>query len=285
MSDTSSDINNIYDTGVERLHADSDFYSWKSLITYHLQRLNLWPIVSGALPRPPGPPAAARTAEQIAWDQGATEAKYFLYRHVDAATNTMLYAHDAAPAMWTALMSRFHTRDAASLMRSFRALAGLRHSEASGSLRDFLGAFEHAWSTLLGQTADAASLAAPGSLEASLARLVRSEDAKIEFLVSALPAPTRRMAFSLQVRRGSEMRYADLWRLLSELHVLQEMDDAEEAMAMAERMDCSWCRSRGLESVGHHWRACERLKEFKREEGREGAKERKGRKQRRRGLV
>lgn len=250
-------------------------------MTYHLQRLGLWAIVSGALPRPDGPPAAVRSREQENWDRGAEEAKYFLFRHVDAATNTMLYAHDNTPAMWAALLSRFHHHDAASLMRSFRTIAALRYTEASEeTLPEYLVSFELHWSKLVGQTADATGRA--NSLESTLAAVVRSEDSKIEFLISSLPSATRRMAFSLQLRLGSEMRYADLLRLLMELHVLQEMDDREEALAEAQRLDCSWCRSRSLESIGHHWRACERLREYKREEARELGKERRGRKQRRR---
>lgn len=64
-----------------------------------------------------------------------------------------------------------------------------------------------------------------------------------------------------------------------ELHVLLEMDDREEEAEKEVR--CSWCRSRGLESVGHVWKECERLTEFKMKQRRQ-RRERRERKQRER---
>lgn len=107
---------------------------------------------------------------------------------------------------------------------------------------------------------------APNSLETTMAVLARSEEAKTEILVASLPGWMRRLAGNLKIKSGGEMPYAHLWRLLMELYVLVQMDDREEA----ERQPvCSWCRSRGLESAGHIWTACERLTQFKSDQRRQ----------------
>lgn len=119
MSDSSSDIssiyniNSIYDTAIDRLHADSDFYTWKLMVTNHLKRFQLWDIVSGTTPRRHGPPDAPCTREQEAWDQGALQAECF------------------------------HHHDPDSLLRTFRAISALRYTEAGDeSIADYVGSFE-----------------------------------------------------------------------------------------------------------------------------------------------
>lgn len=89
----------------------------------------------------------------------------------------------------------------------------------------------------------------------------------------------RRMAESLKVKGDGEMPYEHLWRLLTKLQVLLEMDEREEA----EELVCSWCRVRGEDSVGHTSEGCERLWEFKIEQRRK-RRERKERR-RREGLM
>lgn len=282
MSDTSSDVHDVYDIGISSLQDESDFYCWKSTITFHFKQLGFWDIVSGSTPRPA---AYAAEALQEAWDRDAVQAKYVLYRHVSADINEFLYPYDTAPAMWDALMRRFHRRDATSILDTFRVISALRYTESGDeSIPDYLATFERHWSTLVGQTADAdPPVAGPGnSLATTLGSVVRSEESKMEFLIGSLPVTIRRMVLSLQVRHGEEVKYMHLWQLLMRLHVLQESDDREAALAEAQRLDCSWCRSRGMESVGHHWRRCEKLLEFKREEAREEARERREQKQRKR---
>lgn len=282
MSDASSDIHDVYDTGIASLQDESDFYRWKSIITLHFKHLGFWDIVSGSTPRPA---ASAPEASQEVWDHDAVQAKYILCRHVSADINQFLYSYDTAPAMWAALMRRFHRRDAPSILVTFRAICALRYTESGDeSIPDYLATFERHWSTLVGQTADAdPPVAGPGnSLATTLGSVVRSEESKMEFLIGSLPASIRRMVFSLQLRHGEEVKYIHLWQLLMKLHALQESDDREAALARAQRLDCSWCRSRGMESVGHHWKRCEKLLEFKREEAREEARERRAQKQRRR---
>lgn len=287
MSDTSGDAHDLYyDTGIHSLQDEGDFYSWKSIITLHFRRLGFWDIVSGQTPRPD---ESTPEVSQGAWERDAMEAKFILYRHVSVDINEFLYPYDTAPAMWAALMRRFHRQDAPSILLTFRAICALHYTESSDeSIPDYLATFDRHWNTLVGQTADAGPpfVGPRSSLATTLGSVVRSEESKIEFLIGSLPETIRRMAISLQIRHGEEVKYMHIWQLLMRLHGLQESDDREAALALAQRLDCSWCRSRGFESVGHHWKRCDKLREFKRENGRENGKERREQKEmKRRGRV
>lgn len=178
-------------------------------------------------------------------------------------------------------MDRFHRNDAASLLRCHRTIYALHYSEDRGdTIPRHLARFEHHWTELLDRTADADApvVNAPNSLETTMAVLARSEEAKTEILVASLPGWLRRMVGNLKIKCGGEMPYAHLWRMLMELYVLLQKDDREEA----EREPvCSWCKSRGLESVGHIWTVCERLTQFKSEQRRQ-RRERNQRKRRER---
>lgn len=270
MSDTATaGLHDVYDTEIEPLQEDSDFYTWKSQTTSHLCRLGFWAVVSGITSRPVASSSSGTTREQSTWDTTDTHAKHFLYRHIAASLTDFLAPHVTSTAIWNALMDRFHRNDAASLLRCHRTIYALHYSEDRGdTIPRHLALFERHWTELLDRTADADMpvVDAPNSLETTMALLARSEEAKTEILIASLPGWMRRLAGNLKIKSGGEMPYAHLWRLLMELYVLVQMDDREEA----ERQPvCSWCRSRGLESAGHIWSACERLTEFKSDQRRQ----------------
>lgn len=185
MSDTAiAGLHEIYIGETECLQGDSNFYTWKSQITSGLRHLDLWDLVSGSTPRP------IAFLEQPAWDNADWQAKCFLSSHVDDSLTDSLSSHTTSPAMWNALMDRFHRNDATSLLRCHRVILTLRYRENSGvSIPEYLASFERHWTELLDRTADADAPVgeAANSLETTMAVFARSEETKTEILVAYCP--------------------------------------------------------------------------------------------------
>lgn len=269
MSDTSSEA---YDPTMEPLRGSSNFYTWKSVTTFHLNYLKLWGITSGKTPRPASPSSddpANITPEQRAWDASDACARYFLIRHVESALVGVISHFTTAEGMWKQLMSIFLERDATSLLSSHQRVYSLRYTDASEeSFPEYLRSFDAAWNDLRMRTADAELPVAgtPDSLETALSVLARSEESKIESLAASVPMQMWIMIENLRASHDGVLQYMEVYRALLRMHGRIELrkQEREEELAL-QALDCTWCRSRGLESEGHEWKQCGRLKEFKRE--------------------
>lgn len=257
MSDTTTTgLRDLYKPEIECLQGDTNFYTWKSQATSHLRLLNLWDLVSGADPRP------IASAQQAVWDSGDQQAKYFLTRTVDFSLCELFAAATTSVEIWNVLMDRFHRNDAASLLRCHRAILTLRYREGNrATIPAYLALFERHWTNLLDRTADADTPAGVvgNSLETTMAVFARSEEVKTEILVASLPASIRKMAAKLRVMYDGQLSYVHLLKLLRKLQIVLE---EEEAAAV----ECTWCKKWGMESVGHKYRECKKLMEYKAEQ-------------------
>lgn len=258
MSDTSED----QDTDIKPLKDERDFYLWKSMIKLHLVSLELWSITSGATPRPTSD-VSPPTPAQEAWDRSSLLARCFLGRHLSESIIRHYYFYATAPEVWTALMVRYHRNDTASLLASFTAVSSLRYTDTSTeSFGDYLDCFGQRWDDLRYRTDDA-DPPTPGeeaSLETALHVVATSDESKREFLVASLPAAMGVFVVELQGRLGGDLDYFRLERELVGYYGRMELGKGKQE---AQGGECTWCRARGLESGGHGWRACARLREFK----------------------
>lgn len=259
---------------IERLHGESDFYVWKSLVTSHLKKYGLWNVISGATPRPATP-----TPEQESWDSASLDGIAFLYRYIDRAIHRTLPPPETGPGVWAALMRRYHQRDGYVLVDAFKAVSSLRYSETGDeTFPAYLDSFQRAWGDLENRTADATT-PTPGSgnsLETALHVVAVSEDAKIEFLIGSLPHSMWIIAIDVR-NENKTMTFMDLRDLLLRLHASRERK-AAQALEEVQKRECSWCRSRGFDSAGHRSGECVKLQEFKLE--RSAGKKNKKRRQR-----
>lgn len=112
------------------------------------------------------------------------------------------------------------------------------------------------------QTSDAVPpvVGSENSLETVLKVVVKSENAKMEFLINSLPRSLRERVQNFRLARSAELKYMDVYHHLMNIHDRQEAREKEEERL---QKDCTWCRSRGFESAGHVWNHCGRLREFK----------------------
>lgn len=270
MSDTSSEA---YDPVMEPLVGISNFYNWKFTITLQLNVLKLNGIVQGKIPRPPSPttPASAsspsdETPEQTEWDNSSIRALCFIHDRVSPTVVDIIGTFATAPDAWKYLMDSFHKRDPTSLLQSLNTISNLRLGNAD-SIHEFLTTFSEAWSDLRMRTGDAppAVEGTQNSLETVLAGLARSEQSKIEFLLDSLPSELWNIRFSLRNRYGADLRFSHVYNSLTDVHHNREQakEIARRAEAAEAATDCTWCRSRGYESVGHVWKECGRLRQFK----------------------
>lgn len=143
-SDTSNDFAEVFRARIDRLHGESDFYTWKCLVTSHLKRHDLWDVISGATPRPASAlaSAAVSTPEQELWDSTSRIGIEFLYQYVDATIHSTFELNHPGPAMWAALMRRYYERDAATLLNAFNIVSSLRYTESSAeSIPEYLASF------------------------------------------------------------------------------------------------------------------------------------------------
>lgn len=283
MSDTSSEI---YNPTIEALRDESNFYRWKSDITFHLKVLGLTDIVRGAVPRPPTPapssPASApsnKTPEQMAWESSSARALCFIFSHVAPNLQSYILIFKTAPEAWESLMVLYHRPDPASLLRSLNTVSNLRLSEGQ-PIPEHLAAFEDAWFDLKMRSGDAPPAVAGTvkSLETVLAELAGSEQCKAEYLIESLTEDLWLLAFNMRQKYGAELRYVQVYGRLMQLHAMRERqkdiarEQEEQEVQAVEEEDCTWCRSRGFESAGHGWKACGRLRQFKRRGASSGAR-------------
>lgn len=269
-------------TGIQLLQGDSNFYGWKEAVKNHLKRHDLWEITSGATPRPPGPESDAATATeaQKSWDGGSLIAKCVIRNLLSQEVSRYMYFHETGPAMWTALMERFHRHEPRDLLQSFNAVCSLRYiDDSEESFLDYLDTFHKHWDDLR-YRCDDADPPAPGignSLETTLKVLANSDQSKSEFLIASLPESMMLAVYGLQAASERNLEYRSVYRWLVGYHArmenlkkeiaLEEQIALEEEIALqeAQRVDCIWCRSRGFESEGHEWKWCTLLREFKRQ--------------------
>lgn len=263
MSDTSSEP---YDPSMEALRDESNFYRWKSRITRHLQFLKLFKIVQGTVPRPVSSPSASSssddTAEQVQWDLSSAHAWHFIYSRVAPNIQATISSTCTAPEGWEMLMQRYHRRDTGSLLRSLGAVTNLRLYEGE-SISEHVDAFRHAWFDLMMRTIDAPPVVegVPTSLETSLKVMAGSQLCQSQVLIDSLPVDMIVLGWDLQEHHGAELCSWHVNRKLMDLHERREHVKAVEAQKAAEE-DCTWCRSRGLESGGHSWKDCRGLRKF-----------------------
>lgn len=167
-------------------------------------------------------------------------------------------------------MKRYHQHDARALLKSFNDISSLRFTDTSTeSFSDYLITFDHHWSDLCFRTddADRPKDGVPDSLEIALRVLANSDEFKREFLIASIPQSMWLFVVNLKARAGSDLNYARLRSELMWYHTsLQQCEEEErKEEEEVEQLDCTWCRSRGLDSVGHEWKKCARLRQFKRQ--------------------
>lgn len=136
---------------------------------------------------------------------------------------------DGSPAMWNALMERFHLHEPHDLLKSFHAVCSLRYSDDSTeSFRDYLAIFEKHWDDLRYRCEDADPPAAGtwNSLETSLKVLANSDQSKWEFLIASLPLSMLSVVCNLQLEAGGEMNYTHLYGAVVRFHA--HMEDRKE---------------------------------------------------------
>lgn len=90
-----------------------------------------------------------------------------------------------------------------------------------------------------------------------------SSEAKAAFLIMSLPESLRGVIENLRIIHDGELEYHDVHHRLLDVHDARERQRKSDEAAKAKEMDCTWCRSRGLESGGHTWKRCYRLRQFK----------------------
>lgn len=267
MSDSSESEN---DTGIERLKGDSNFYVWKAFVKNKLVSYNYWNITSGATPRPDfheSEPSATTMEAQMVWEIWSANAICYICNLLSPEINHSFSLYETAPAMWKALMARFHRHEPHDLLKSFNAICALEYSDDStDSFGDYLWSFEEHWDDLRYRCDDAdPPVAGTGnSLESSLKVLANSDQSKKEFLIASLPESMFPFLCNLQVKYGNEMGYIDLYTALVRYHALVEHRKVQIALEEAQSVDCTWCRSRGFECEGHEWKECTLLRQFKR---------------------
>lgn len=219
-----------YNSGVEPLNGNSNFYAWKAVVRLHLESLDLWNITCGSRPRPtsPAPDALLPTPTLIqkAWDRDSLLARCFLERHMSEEINRQMSVYETAPAMWQALMKSYLQRNSHSLLRSFNALNSLRYSDTSPeSFSDYLASFEQHWNDLYFRTGDADPPTAGGgnSLETGLRIIATSDESKRDFLIASLPTLMQIFIADLMSPDGSALTYNHLYRYLKDFYQMREL--------------------------------------------------------------
>lgn len=226
-----------YQSGMESLHGNSNFYAWKAVVRLHLESLDLWNITCGSRPRPTSPspdtPLPTPTLAQKAWDRDSLLARCFLERHMSEEINRQMSVYETAPAMWQALMKSYLQRNAHSLLRSFNALNSLRYSDTSPEpFAEYLASFERHWNDLYFRTGDAdpPTVGAGNSLETGLRVIATSDESKRELLIASLPTSMQTFVADLMSRHGSEVTYNHLYRYLIDFHQMRELHIEESAV-------------------------------------------------------
>lgn len=242
------------------------------MVQRHLVHVDLWKIMSGAIPRPSALESdhLMPTPAQAAWDRSSLLAHVFVDRHITLEVQRYHQHHKTPQALWKALMEHYHQHDARALLKSFNDISSLRYSDPSTeSFSDYLISFDHHWNDLCFRTddADPPKEGVADSLETALKVLANSDESKREFVLASIPPSMMLFVINLKYRVGGELNYA---RLRSELRgydaLLKQYEEEQlEEREELEELDCTWCRSRGLESVGHEWKKCARLRQFKRQ--------------------
>lgn len=281
-SDSDSDSD---DAGkwIEELRGETNFYNWKWDVTLCLQGMRLWEIVSGKTPRPTvaepeedptsTESASALKAAQRTWGKLDLKARFFLHARVVSGLQVDLRQYRTAAEMWSSLIRRFHRQDAVALQRSLDAICHLRYIDtADNSIKEHLVAFQDHWGVLQGCTEDAESLTgATGSLATVMKVMGESKELKVALLIGTLPMSMGNLVDNLRITHGESLEFSDVFCRLMDLHEIRESHSqqrAREKAAKAQEIDCTWCRSRGLESAGHTWNRCSLLRGFNKEKSR-----------------
>lgn len=102
-----------------------------------------------------------------------------------------------------------------------------------------------------------------GSPGYSLKVMALCSEVKAAFLIMSLPESMGGVIENLRISHGQDLKYSDVHHRLLDLHDTRESQRKSDEAAKAKEMDCTWCRSRGLESGGHTWKRCYRLSQFK----------------------
>ncbi|KAL0635415.1 hypothetical protein Q9L58_005623 [Maublancomyces gigas] len=215
-------------TGIQHLKGDSNFYVWKHSVKNKLVSYNYWNITSGATPRPTYPSSESMTSileGQRVWDIWSCKAMCIICNILSPEVSRSISSHETAPAMWDALMQRFHHHEPHDLLKSFNAICSLRYSDDSTeSFRDYLAFFEERWDDLRYRCDDAdPPVAGTGnSLETSLNVLTNSDQSKREFLIASLPKSMLSIVCNPQFEARSQVNYTCLCSALVRYNTLME---------------------------------------------------------------
>lgn len=216
------------------MKGDSNFYVWKQSVKNKLVRENLWNITSGATPRhtfSESEPFMTILEKQKAWDSWSLSAMSLICKTLSPEVSRSISSHVTAPAMWDALMERFHHHEPHDLLKSFNAICSLRYSDDSTeSFRDYLASFEERWDDLRYRCDDADPPVDPdpqvagtrNSLETSLNILTNSDQSKREFLIASLPKSMLSIVCYNEFECVYEVTYPSLCSALVRFNTLME---------------------------------------------------------------
>lgn len=185
-----------------------------------------------------------------------------LHNHVEGSIYGFISSYKTASEMLNALMNRYHRRDGLTLTRCFRDVVAVRCCGGSDrSITDHLKAYERLWNDGVMRTADAKEPTGAEfgkSLTIVMRNMFSSMAVKVEFLIGSLPKSMDDIINNLRIKHSKNLKWINVYHRLMVLHDACELEKQQSALQQAlksQDMDCTWCRSRGFESIGHMWGA------------------------------
>ncbi|KAH0602530.1 uncharacterized protein H6S33_008611 [Morchella sextelata] len=212
-----------------KLHGQSNFTTWRTLITSYLRHYGAQDVVFGTIPRPPPtPPNGGSTAargqftqraiNREVWDRLDTFSIVLIHTNVEPHIVPITTRYTHAHEMWAALCRTFEGRDFVTLHALLKTVLTLTYNDTE-PLVDHLGEFERLWSMLIERTlgADSTSSWAGSVLAWALNKLANNDEAKKTFLLMTLPPSYGE--FVNDMLANEKMGFKDVYQCLAEASV------------------------------------------------------------------
>lgn len=266
-------------SSLPKLDADgSNYLDWRPAWKRAFRYAGLLNMIEGTKSR-----LSAIPADQEAWDHADDQAFVMLLSAVHNDLSSKITSCETSAAAWKELSDRFDRDTGNATIYLFRMLTSLRYEDGD-DLHLHLDAFRSLWQKLATRTATSQKPVAK-----AMKSMFDSDEVKGSFFLTTLPEQMDHVVDNLSTQNLT--KYSDIEPKMLDIATRSQLEDsaayytstarktdykkgrasdkqsgASGAPGASGKKECTWCRARQFNFIGHLYNECKKLAEHKRQQ-------------------
>jgi hypothetical protein len=260
---------------IKKLLGPENYISWRAHVAVYLRHLKVLDVVNGTTPAPTDKTSSAYDE----WETRDTTAQLALLTAISVEWQHLVAQSSSSAEGWTKLQDQFDRQNIISLSHLLNK-ATTSKMESSETLPQYLARFDSTWTQLKTRVHNAP---ADDTMATGLERFLDNEQIKASYLLLSLPETYSNVVDNLVSKKGT---YADAYAHLMDLPstsasnakalAAQAKKKKEKATQSSKKKptssdtgnqlgknECSFCKKWNREFVGHTYKICTVLKDYK----------------------